>query len=602
LASTTLARVVEQAAIEQADQAGFVCLTEVGTRVVVEPSHPLYAEAAVGRMSTLQRRAVTSDVARAVLADDQSSPTERLGATAALVGLGERAPLDRLVEAAQTAFAALDHELAVTVAEAAVSAGDEFEALLILGAAHSGAGRPDEAAHALERAVAAASSDEELARAAGRLSVHLVAHGRQLAEADRVLTDAAAQISDATALAFVAADRAKLAAVRGESVELGPISESDDELGFLNFAIVGAYVAAMSGDVAACRQLIARAAPLAIEHSGVLPWSGDLIRFSAAFVSLVSDGPVAAIDEATDGLAEALVSTPGTVGTWKFLLGLIEAVAGRHGDALTHLAAAADELSGHDLIGARPLSVSARAWSLAQVGDVDTARGLLDRCVETAAADGRVRIQVAIADAWCDAIEGVSQPVKHLVAAAETAHDDGQTVAAVLACNEALRLGGAGDVLPLLRDINRERDGWLIGFALRRARAEAERDAVQCRRLAGVTARRWPLAAAELFGRAATWARTDQSEEMVARDRLAAVVLSDKLGTHPVWTLRHIQSPLSARELAVATAVAKGDRTRDVAAAAGVSARTVENQLQSTYRKLGMRNRRELSAMFDQLV
>jgi DNA-binding CsgD family transcriptional regulator len=46
----------------------------------------------------------------------------------------------------------------------------------------------------------------------------------------------------------------------------------------------------------------------------------------------------------------------------------------------------------------------------------------------------------------------------------------------------------------------------------------------------------------------------------------------------------------------VVHAVASGGSNREVAQAAGVSVRTVEHQLNSAYRKLGLASRRELVA------
>ena len=64
------------------------------------------------------------------------------------------------------------------------------------------------------------------------------------------------------------------------------------------------------------------------------------------------------------------------------------------------------------------------------------------------------------------------------------------------------------------------------------------------------------------------------------------------------WPLAAIPAPWTDRELEVAVAVACGSSNRDVAASSGVSVRTVENQLQSTYRKLGLSGRRALADLF----
>ena len=54
-------------------------------------------------------------------------------------------------------------------------------------------------------------------------------------------------------------------------------------------------------------------------------------------------------------------------------------------------------------------------------------------------------------------------------------------------------------------------------------------------------------------------------------------------------------SELTASELAVVELVLSGMRTKAIAALRGVSERTVGNQLQSAYRKLGVTSRAELA-------
>ena len=83
-----------------------------------------------------------------------------------------------------------------------------------------------------------------------------------------------------------------------------------------------------------------------------------------------------------------------------------------------------------------------------------------------------------------------------------------------------------------------------------------------------------------------------------ARAALASLRQAAPLGETVPWTLRSVRSPLTSRELEVVRAVVAGASNREAADRAGVSVRTVENQLLAAYRKLGVRNRRELAALF----
>ena len=68
------------------------------------------------------------------------------------------------------------------------------------------------------------------------------------------------------------------------------------------------------------------------------------------------------------------------------------------------------------------------------------------------------------------------------------------------------------------------------------------------------------------------------------------VVLSFPVGTHA------LPPSLSPAEIAVVELALAGMRTKAIAAARGVSERTVGNQLQSAYAKLGVASRAELAA------
>lgn len=69
------------------------------------------------------------------------------------------------------------------------------------------------------------------------------------------------------------------------------------------------------------------------------------------------------------------------------------------------------------------------------------------------------------------------------------------------------------------------------------------------------------------------------------------VVFSDDRGTDEAWL-----APLTPAERDVARAIARGLRNEEIAVERGVSARTVESQLSTIYKKLGVRSRAELSA------
>jgi DNA-binding CsgD family transcriptional regulator len=591
----------DHAALAAAERAAFL-VVEGTEHAVARPAHPLQAEAALGALTAGERRRRTAEVARAILGHPGSRSSERLAATTALVDIGAAVPTELLVEAARSAFAALDHELAARLAASAVAAGDPFEAKVVLGAAHSGAGRPEAAELALRDALASAGNDDERARAAGRLSVHLVAHDHRIDEATELLEQVSAIVEDPAARAFLAADQAKLASIRGDLATAAmPVADDADDLTILNSAIVGAYAQAMAGDAAACRATIVAALPLAEAHRAVLPWSAELIRFSGPFAALLEAGPEAAAAEAAQGVGATATTTEATLGTWRFLEGFTTAVAGRLESADRALGLADDDLDGHDLIGARALAVATRAWVVAQAGDTEGSRTLLDRSVDAALVDGRVRAQVAVADAWCDHHERgrVTDPVAtKVIAAALDAAEGGQLLTTVIVLGELVRLGAPDQALVPLRRIARAApDSWLVRFVVDRAAAEAAGDPAALQRLIRRATGRWPVAVAELHAACHRIAGAAGDEVGAARAAFEARRAASRLGGLVPWPLAALPPPLTEREDQVARAVAAGATSRAVAEAAGVSVRTVEHQLQSAYRKLGLAGRKDLAAL-----
>jgi DNA-binding CsgD family transcriptional regulator/tetratricopeptide (TPR) repeat protein len=602
---SVLSRWVGEADLAAAERAGYLVVE--GT--VARPAHPLHGDAALAQLSGVARARITDETARAVLDDPASGETERLAAVQALVERDLQVDVEDLASAARTAFGSLDHELADRLATAAIAAGDRFESQVVAGAARSALGRPLDAEQALRAALAGADTDDRRARAAGRLAVHLLAQGDRSADAAALLDEVLAQLTDQDAIAFLSADRAKVAALRGESTEpwrhAAGTGEADD-LSVLNQAIVVAYVQAMAGDADACRATLDQASPLATRHRDVLPWSAELLRFSETFAELLEHGPESALARSEQGLVASSDTTGATTGTWQFLVGFHAAIAGHLERAEEALRAAELALETHDLIGARGLALAARAWVHAQGGDVDAARSLLDRAVELAEGDGRVRAQLSVADAWCDAVEAGRVPdgpaptavLVRLVDEARTAATGGQGLSALVVLHECVRLGGAATAIGPLEELADElAPSWFADAVLATARAALHPEVSTSLHTGGASEGRWPLVEAEALAIAARHAASTHDDVGAARCALRSLVSARGLGARRPLALTSLPTTLTPREVEVAAQVGSGATSREVATAAGVSVRTVENQLQSVYRKLDLAGREELGAL-----
>jgi DNA-binding NarL/FixJ family response regulator len=268
---------------------------------------------------------------------------------------------------------------------------------------------------------------------------------------------------------------------------------------------------------------------------------------------------------------------------------------------------AIDELDGHDLINARPLAMAARSWVAAQSGEVDHARILLDASVDAAAVDGRVRIQASIADVWCDLVEGDLPPgtidrlsAERLLAMAGEAFDSAQALTAVIVLHELVRLGDPGTALNPLRQIAGELPpSWFVQFVTDRANAEAVQDDARLHRLAREAHHRWPLAAAEMHASRARIARSRRDSVAESRATVLSAIESVRLGPTQPWSLKSLRSPLTPRELEVASAVAAGTANRAVAEQAESPFAPWRTSYKAPIASLDLEGRQDLVALFN---
>jgi DNA-binding CsgD family transcriptional regulator len=137
--------------------------------------------------------------------------------------------------------------------------------------------------------------------------------------------------------------------------------------------------------------------------------------------------------------------------------------------------------------------------------------------------------------------------------------------------------------------------------ALRRrlahARAEADADAVALRAVGA----EWQslghlLFAAEAFASAGQVARADGRgrESTADLQRAASLAAACEGARTPLLRFSEGAEPLTPREREIASLAAQGLSSNEIATRLFLSPRTVNNHLQSTYSKLGIRGRHEL--------
>jgi len=202
---------------------------------------------------------------------------------------------------------------------------------------------------------------------------------------------------------------------------------------------------------------------------------------------------------------------------------------------------------------------------------------------------------------WIEALVGdrasaTAQLVEH--AGVVTAR--GHVVLASTLLHAAARLGAADSAAPLLTRLEASTDCPLVMARAAHARAEASGSATELA-AAGAT---WEqlgglLFAAECFASAARAAlRADQARESAAYQNKSDALVKDCEGAAtPLLQFADAPEPLTAREREVAGLAAQGLSSVEIAERLFLSPRTVDNHLQSTYAKLGIRGRSELHSI-----
>lgn len=198
---------------------------------------------------------------------------------------------------------------------------------------------------------------------------------------------------------------------------------------------------------------------------------------------------------------------------------------------------------------------------------------------------------------------GIREPGRRLWLDFALAHG----LLAIGEADEALRIAGE------LERLSAGRRSLLDGIAARvRALAVAQRDPREALRLLRASAKRLRHAgfpseqAITLFELAMACAdvrdrdgalRALEDAAGVARAASDVAVLRLIEAARSATTHTSVDASLTARERAVAWAAARGATNREIAGENHLSVRTVESQLSSAYRKLGVRSRSELTAL-----
>jgi DNA-binding CsgD family transcriptional regulator/tetratricopeptide (TPR) repeat protein len=562
-------------------------------------SHPLVTEA-------LQREAVSGPeveeaVRRLRMLD---TPRDRLLAVRlALSAPAAPAPdAAELVWAAGCAYGMGDYTAAVEFAQAALARGVDraarCSALLTAASAYSLLGDAEAAERTFAEAEAIAVEPDELALLAVRRGEHLSYRRFDLPAALEQAERIRARIAPSQQLDESLEQWGASLAVVGGMPLLGRLAFRIKPELTIRAAILAVVSKAVRGDSAAVREAVAELSRIQAQLGQVDPLASAALGF-ARFVELICAGQVA---QAAEYLEQRRIDADDGVGVYTCLLANLRQCGGRLAEAERLASLAVEQLRWRDGLGFLGIALGYQANIVAKRGRVDEARRLLAAMTRGQRTSRGAFIQCSEAEAWILVHSGKPEAAVPVVEKAALAGAEaGYPFLAALATCVLIRLGfvepaariltricaGVPPTLKLatsIRDLAvalRDRDWSALPATMKRVVACGQEPTV--------------LDAIEIALR---------MRPPVEVTRKLAVIQADLAGgvDEPLLQRRGRTTVLTPREYEVARAAAARERSREIAARLGVSVRTVDTQLQSVYRKLGVSSRDELREVMEDIA
>ncbi|MGX5696847.1 LuxR C-terminal-related transcriptional regulator [Agromyces soli] len=593
-------------ALAELESRGMIKVDESGHGIAITLAHPHYASAVRESMPRIRAISLLAEQADIVAAGPMTIVDE-LRIAVWRLDAGRPSDPELLIRSADLAQRAHDHRTAERLAAAAIAAGaDDPEAHLLHARLLWWLGRGPDALVALDRAEASTrSAPHPEGRLAAIATMRAEVYGgdalgsergiRLLEEIEQALPEQRQMfmLSKATLVLHLERARDSLEITERAAAEMGdspfeqaviamsramPLSQLQRSQEAVDAATVAVAYSETPGALIPTRR-----AQLALAHALL---EGDRLPEARAVVIESMHSAIRHDDELTTRVDE-------------FLMGRLFWAMGRLDTAARWFR---DTVSGAELHG--PASLRSPALGFLAIiaceqGDLEAARAHRARMSEGYST--RQDTLSALSEAWIARLAGDTDAAAAIMLQrAETLLPRGAYFVVAAFLHHLARLGSrahaveAAERLAALEELTGAPE---IALRARHARGEASGDAALLRSVGAEWERLGLLLfAAEAYASAGQAARADGRGREASADlqRAASLAAACEGARTPLLSFTEGSEPLTPREREIASLAAQGLSSNEIAQRLFLSPRTVNNHLQSTYTKLGIRGRHEL--------